>query len=78
VARPAFVTGDDREESRPAERWGARVGDAMLALIGRLGARGVEQRWASITGAALARGLVRLALDPTAINLEVYSDRLRG
>lgn len=78
VARPAFITGDDREESRPVERWSARAGDAMLALAGRLGARSVEQRWASITGASLARGLVRLALDPMAVNLEVYSDRLRG
>jgi nucleoside-diphosphate-sugar epimerase len=78
VARPAFITGDDREESRPAERWGARVGDAMLALMGRLGARDLQQRWASITGATLARGLVRLALDPAAVNLVVHADRLRG
>lgn len=78
VARPAFITGDDREESRPAERWGARVGDAVLALAGRLGARSAERRWSSITGASLARGLVRLALDPAAVNLEVHADRLRG
>lgn len=78
VARPAFITGDDREESRPAERWGARVGDAMLALAGRLGARELQQRWASITGASLARGLVHLALDPAAVDLVVHTDRLRG
>lgn len=78
VARPAFITGDDRDESRPVERWSARAGDAVLGLVGRLGGRALEQRWASITGASLARGLVRLALDPTAVNLEVYSDRLRG
>jgi len=78
VARPAFITGDDREESRLAERWGARVGDAMLALVGWLGARDVPRRWASITGATLARGLVRLALDPAAVNLVVHADRLRG
>jgi nucleoside-diphosphate-sugar epimerase len=78
VARPAFITSDDREESRPAERWGAKVSDAMLALLGRLGARSLERRWASITGASLARGLVRLALDSPAVHLEVHSDRLRG
>lgn len=78
VARPAYITGDDREESRPTERLLAGVLDAMLALGGSLGARSVEQRWGSITGASLARGLVALALDPTAIDLEVYADRLRG
>jgi uncharacterized protein YbjT (DUF2867 family) len=78
IARPAYITGDDREESRPTERLVAGVIDAMLALVGRFGARSVEQRWGSITGASLARGLVRLALDPAAVNLEVYSDRLRG
>lgn len=78
IARPAYITGDDREESRPTERLVARAIDAMLALVGRLGARSMEQRWGSITGASLARGLVRLALDSTSTNLEVYSDRLRG
>jgi nucleoside-diphosphate-sugar epimerase len=78
VARPAFITGDDREESRPAERWGATASDAVLALLGRLGARSLEQRWASITGASLAKGLVRLALDPAAVRLVVHAERLRG
>jgi nucleoside-diphosphate-sugar epimerase len=78
VARPAFITGADREESRPAERWGARIGDALLAVAGALGGRTLQQRWASITGASLARGLVALALDPAAVNVEVHADRLRG
>ena len=78
VARPAFITGDDREESRPAERWQARGLDAALALAGRLGGRALQRRWSSITGGSLASGLVRLALDPAAVNLVVHADRLRG
>lgn len=78
VVRPAYITGEDREESRPAERFVAGVVDAMLALVGLFGARSMQRRWASITGAALARGLVRLAREPMAVNLEVYADRLRG
>jgi nucleoside-diphosphate-sugar epimerase len=78
VARPAFISGDDREESRPAERRGARVGDALLGVVSALGERAVAARWRSITGGSLARGLVALALDPAAVNLEVYADRLRG
>ena len=78
VARPAFISGDDREESRPAERWGARVGDVLLGVVSALGGQAVAARWRSITGASLARGLVALALDPAAVNLEVYADRLRG
>lgn len=78
VARPAFITGDDREEDRPAERWGARLGDAALAVAARLGARALQARWASITGASLARGLVRAALDPTVVNAELHAEALRG
>ncbi len=78
IARPAFVTGDDREEHRPVERLSARVGDVVLALAGALGARKLQQRWASLTGHALAQSLVRLGMDPNAVNLVVGADGLRG
>ena len=78
IARPAFVTGDDREEHRPIERWSARFGDAALSVAGMLGARGLRDRWSSITGEQLARGLVRLALDPASRDLVMHSDALRA
>jgi nucleoside-diphosphate-sugar epimerase len=78
VARPAFISGADREESRPAERWGARLGDVLLGVVSALGGQSVAARWRSITGASLARGLVALALDPAGGHVEVYADRLRG
>lgn len=62
VAQPAFVSGSDREESRPAERAYAITLDVLLAVAARVGLRGVRDRYASLTGRQLARGLVRLAL----------------
>lgn len=78
IARPAFVTGDDRDENRPVERWSARVGDAVLSVAALLGARTLRNRWSSITGHQLARGLVRLALDPATRDVVVHSDALRA
>lgn len=64
VARPSFVTGPDREESRPMERLGATVADAALGLAALLGAKGVRDRYASMDADTLARALVGAALDP--------------
>ncbi len=77
IARPLFITGADREEHRPIERWTARLGDAALGLMARVGATALQERWASITGEELARGLVRVALDPVVSDTIVYSDGLR-
>ena len=64
IARPSFVTGPDREESRPAERLAAAVTDRALALAGLLGARRLRDRYRSIDAAALAAALVTAAADP--------------
>ncbi|MCA9683578.1 MAG: NAD(P)H-binding protein [Myxococcales bacterium] len=61
IARPAFITGEDREESRPAERVAAVIGDGLLGLAARLGAKQLADRYASLTGRQLARGMVALA-----------------
>ena len=62
IARPAFVTGSDRDERRPMERVGAVVSDALLAVVARLGGSRLRAQFASLTGEQLARGLVTLAL----------------
>ncbi len=64
IARPSFITGSDRDESRPLERIGAGVGDGLLAVAGMLGGRRLRDRYRSTDAATLARGLVRVALDP--------------
>lgn len=66
IARPSFITGPDREESRPMERSAAAALDAALWLAGRLGLREIRERYRSTDAATLAHTLVRLALDPSA------------
>ena len=76
VARPSFITGADREESRPAERIAAAAADALLGVAGALGARRARDRYRSTTSDQLANALVRLALDPRATGV-VESEGLR-
>lgn len=70
VVRPSFITGPDREEARPAERFGAMAGDALCALLRLVGSRRRAARWGSISGAALSSILVRLAEQP--LDLQVH------
>lgn len=77
VARPAIITGADRDDPRPLERLAAAAGDAVLGVAARLGARGLAARWRSTTSGTLAAALVRLALDPAAEGRVVESGELR-
>ena len=58
IARPSFISGDDRDESRPAERVGAVVADGFLSVAGALGMKTLSQRYQSLTGSELAQGLI--------------------
>lgn len=78
IARPSFITGPDRDQTRPGERVGAAVGDALLGLAGALGARGLRARYRSTDAATLARGLVALAHDPTWAGRVAEGDDLRA
>lgn len=60
--RPSFITGD-RDEPRIGETIGARVVDGALGLAGLLGARTLHDRYHSLTGAELARGMLALAVE---------------
>jgi uncharacterized protein YbjT (DUF2867 family) len=77
IARPSFITGDDRDDSRPGERIGSAVANGALALAGLLGGRKVRERYRSTSNTALAQSLVRLALDPSAANATIESEDLR-
>lgn len=77
IARPAFVTGPDRDEFRLVERVVARLGDAALAVVAKFGGKSLQAEWASVTGPQLARSLVRLALEPSAHGQVVHADGLR-
>jgi len=78
IARPSFITGRDRDEDRPMERFGAATTDVALAVAARLGARRLADRYRSTTNVALADALVRRALDPAAANRTLEGTDLFG
>jgi uncharacterized protein YbjT (DUF2867 family) len=77
IARPSFITGPDRDDSRPMERVGAAFSDAALAVFGAFGAKGIQARYRSTTNTVLARALVRLGADPAAAGQVADADSLR-
>ena len=76
IARPAFVTGPGRDESRPLERIGAAAGDAAGLVLRLVGAHRLGGSLRSMTGPELAAGLVRLAFDASAENTVVGVEEL--
>lgn len=62
IVRPAFITGSDREESRPMERIASPIIDAVLAVVGALGGGTMRDRYGSLSAAELAQGMVTLGL----------------
>ena len=78
VARPAFITGSDRDERRPLERGTAVVMNAFLGALGVLGARRLRDRYRSLTGRELGAGLVRVALAERGEGRVVGGEVVRG
>ena len=74
VARPSFITGPDHDESRPLERVGAVITDAMHTRPLR---RETPARPLPTDNTTLAATLVRLAADPHAANRTSESEDLR-
>lgn len=60
IARPGFITGDDREEWRAGERIAATISNGALSLLGALGAKKLATRYTSMSGTELARAMVEL------------------
>jgi nucleoside-diphosphate-sugar epimerase len=78
IARPSFVTGPDRKESRPLERAAATVADAALGVAAHLGGGSLRARYASMTAGELAAALVSLALDEAAPAVVAETGDLRA
>lgn len=78
IVRPSFISGQDRDERRPAERVGSVLSNAALSVVGVLGARTLQQRYATVSGEALGRMLVTAALEPTLSRQAVDMVSLRG
>lgn len=80
IARPGLLTGPDREDSRPAERFAATVSDGLLGALAVVGGGSLRDRFASMDADTLARALLSLATDPLAQHqiFEAESLRTRG
>ena len=77
IARPALITGPDRPEARPLELLAARISDPCIRILGLLLGPGWRDRWRSITGSELARGLVRASFAHTTIDRALTAEELR-
>ncbi len=76
IARPSFITGPGRDESRPLERVGAAAGNVAGFLLRVVGANRLGASLRSMTGRELAEGLVRHAFDASAENTIVGAAEL--
>lgn len=61
--RASFISGPDRNESRPMERLSAIASKPFFAIAGALGARDFKERFSPRTADELARLLIDAALD---------------
>lgn len=77
AVRPAVITGGDRDERRLLERGLGLVGDALLRPLALVGAARVRDRYRSTSGAALAEGMVRVALAERGVGRVVMAEELR-
>ncbi len=77
IARPGFIPGTDRDDSRTGEYIGAKTLDGVLALVGVLGGKRTQQRYQSISNIKLARALVTAALDEASPNRVLASHDLQ-
>ena len=76
IARPCFISGNDRQERRPLERAASTLIDGALSTLSLLGQARLRKRYGSIDATTLARALVRLSLEPEAPNSIIESEFL--
>ncbi len=76
IVRPAFISGADRDDARPAERAAATFFDAFSGAAGAVGLARFGRRWRTITGAQLGLALLRIAIDPSPVSRVVESEDL--
>lgn len=77
IARPSLVTGPDRDEARPLERYSAALARPLARLLSRCGAPHWGARLAPTDARELAHGLVHAAFNYTTINRVLEAEELR-
>lgn len=61
IIRPALITGDDRDESRPGERAAAMLLAGAIGLVGLVGAKRAHGAWRTRDAKTLAAGIAAAA-----------------
>ena len=78
IARPSFITGPGRDESRPAERIAATIVDGIAGIARLVGAGRLAGSLRSMTGPELAEALVRHAFEASTENTTLGAEELRA
>lgn len=65
IIRPALITGEDRAESRPGERFAAAALAGAIGFVGLIGAKRAYGAWRTRDAATLAAGIAAAATDAT-------------
>jgi uncharacterized protein YbjT (DUF2867 family) len=68
IARPAFISGADREEFRFGERVGASITKVVLTIADAVGIKALSRRFKTMSGKQLARALVNAAFDEQCVD----------
>ncbi len=76
--RPGVITGENREEDRPAERIAGKVGDAALFAASLIGFVGLRRRYRSTNDVELATAMLSWAIDPEGEDKIVEGDEFRN
>ena len=76
IARPSFITGPDRNESRPGEEIGAWLASGLLTFCGWLGARDFRDKYRPTDAKGLALALVHFAQSKEGENRVISSETL--
>ena len=77
IVQPSFISGADRNEFRPLERFGSVVCDALLGSMKILGIKKPYQLYGSLNAGQLAQGLVGCALDDSIVNQTLNTSEIR-
>jgi len=77
IARPSVISGEGRDEPRPAEHLAAVALNGGLGLLAAVGAKRLQGRYRSITDIALARALVRAGTDPSFEGKVLHGEELQ-
>jgi uncharacterized protein YbjT (DUF2867 family) len=74
AVRASFISGQDREDSRPMERVGAVLTGSALKLARMVGARSLDERYQPRSSSDVARLLVDFAFDEKQQGVAYFDD----